>query len=216
MKLKTALLAMVLFLMAACDNTTENSLKEPDSSQEEQAVEREINTEEEQYVFKLGEGVEIKVLEDKTSASISYLTIVPDGFENSNDIIRIGETDPVSEVFLEDLNNDGFKEIYIITTGAGSGSYGTVYGAVSNADKSLTPVYVRKVEESDIGGEWLDGYRGHDRFYIDGNLLVREFPLYSDDDSNAAPEGGKAKVYYTLKQGEAGWMLEPVQKKIEK
>ena len=35
---------------------------------------------------------------------------------------------PISDVFVADLDGNGFDEIYIIITSAGSGSYGTVMG----------------------------------------------------------------------------------------
>jgi heat shock protein HslJ len=53
----------------------------------------------------------------------------------------------------------GFDEIYIVTTAAGSGSYGTMLGFASNKDKSLSMIHFPDVREGD---ETFEGYMGHD------------------------------------------------------
>jgi hypothetical protein len=50
------------------------------------------------------------------------------------------DKDPISDVFVADLDDNGLDEIYIITTSAGSDSYGTVLRFTSNKDKSLCHV----------------------------------------------------------------------------
>ena len=55
------------------------------------------------------------------------------------------------------------------------------------------------------------GYMGHDVFTIEGQKLVRSFPLYNEGDTNHKPTGGKRKLIYGLYPGEAMWQL-----KIEK
>jgi len=49
---------------------------------------------------------------------------------------------------------------------------------------------------------------GHDEFAIIENTLARRFPLFKEGDTNAAPSGGKRQVHYSLKPGEAGWVLQ--------
>jgi hypothetical protein len=116
--------------------------------------------------------------------------------------------DPISDIFLSDLDGNGFNEIYIITTSAGSGSYGTVLGFASNKDKSLSMINFPEVHEGDNN---FKGYMGHDTFKIADRKLVRIFPIYNQGDTNQNPTGGKRKLVYGLYSGEAIWQL-----KIEK
>jgi hypothetical protein len=116
--------------------------------------------------------------------------------------------DPISDIFLSDLDGNGFDEIYIITTSAGSGSYGTVLGLASNKDKSLSMINFPEVHEGDNN---FKGYMGHDTFKIADRKLVRIFPIYNQGDTNQNPTGGKRKLVYGLYSGETIWQL-----KIEK
>jgi hypothetical protein len=116
--------------------------------------------------------------------------------------------DPISDIFLSDLDGNGFNEIYIITTSAGSGSYGTVLGFASNKNKSLSMINFPEVHEGDNN---FKGYMGHDTFKIADRKLVRIFPIYNQGDTNQNPTGGKRKLVYGLYSGEAIWQL-----KIEK
>ena len=118
------------------------------------------------------------------------------------------DKDPITDIFLSDLDGNGFDEIYIIITSAGSGSYGTVLGFASNKDKSLSMINFPEVQEGDIH---FKGYMGHDTFKIEERKLVRIFPIYNKGDTNQNPTGGKRKLIYGLYPGEAMWQL-----KIEK
>jgi len=135
--------------------------------------------------------------------SLATIEVRTEGFEHN-----IGEVfedrDPISEVFVADLDSNGFDEIYIVTTAAGSGSYGTVLGFASNKDKSLSMIHFPEMREGD---ETFEGYMGHDSFTIEGRKLVRMFPLYTKSDTNDKPTGGKRKLVYGLVPGEAGWQL---------
>ena len=103
---------------------------------------------------------------------------------------------------MADLDGNGFDEIYIITTSAGSGSYGTVLGLASNNDKSLSLI---NFPETRKGDENFEGYMGHDTFRIEGQKLVRIFPVYNKGDTNENPTGGRRKLVYGLYPGEAMW-----------
>jgi len=138
--------------------------------------------------------------------SLSTIEISTKGFEHNYAEIY-EDTDRVSEVLVADLDGNGFDEIYIITTSAGSGSYGTVLGFASNKDKSLSRIHFPDQEEN----ENFEGYMGHDTFKIEDQKLVRIFPVYREGDTNKNPTGGKRKLVYGLYPGEAMWQL-----KIEK
>lgn len=45
------------------------------------------------------------------------------------------------------------------------------------------------------------GYRGGDRFKIEGHLIVRTFPVYLDGDQDGKPTGGSRSLKYGYKEG---------------
>ena len=135
--------------------------------------------------------------------SLATIEVRTEGFEH--DFRELFEDqNPVSDVFVADLDGNGFDEIYIITTAAGSGSYGTVLGFASNKDKSLSMIHFPETREGD---EKFEGYMGHDSFAIEGGKLVRIFPVYNPGDTNATRTGGRRKLFYGLFPGEAMWQL---------
>ena len=139
----------------------------------------------------------------RAGRSLTTIEVRTEGFEhNFGEVFE--DRDPISDVFVADLDGNGFDEIYIVTTAAGSGSYGNVLGFASNKDKSLSMIYFPEIREGDAH---FDGYMGHDSFRIEGRKLVRIFPVYGKGDTNEKPTGGKRKLVYGLVPGEAGWQL---------
>jgi len=112
----------------------------------------------------------------------------------------------VSGVEAEDLNADGYPEVYVYVTSAGSGSYGSLIAFASNQNRSISPIYLPPLEDDP---EAARGYMGHDRFVVGEGALVRNFPVYQAGDTNAAPTGGTRQIQYRLEAGEAGWQLVP-------
>jgi heat shock protein HslJ len=135
--------------------------------------------------------------------SIGTIEVRTEGFEhNFKEVFE--DRDPISDVFVADLDGNGFDEIYIVTTAAGSGSYGTILGFASNKDKSLSMIHFPEIRKGDSN---FEGYMGHDTFKIEGRKLVRIFPVYQEEDTNENPTGGRRKLLYGLIPGEAGWQL---------
>jgi len=135
--------------------------------------------------------------------SLSTIKVRTGGFEHEFQEV-FPDRDPVTDVFMADLDGDGFDEIYIVTAAAGSGSYGTILGFASNKDKSLSMIHF---PETQTGDENFKGYMGHDTFKIEDQKLVRMFPLYKNGDTNENPTGGRRKLVYGLYPGEAMWQL---------
>lgn len=159
--------------------------------------------------YKTKTGKTFIVSEEKTSASISNISIATDGFTFVNETLHLEESDPIAKVSIADLNKDGFDEIFIITKSAGSGSYATIYGYSSNKDKSVTDIIVPEISQSDlVEGAIFSGYQGHDSIYISKNKLFRKFPIYEEGDKNCCPTGGDRTIQYVLKKGEAYWRLQ--------
>jgi hypothetical protein len=135
--------------------------------------------------------------------SLSTIEISTKDFEHNYPAIY-QDRDPISEVFVADLDGNGFDEIYIITISSGSGSYGTVLGFASNKDKSLSMINFPEILERD---ENFKGYMGHDTFKMEDQKLLRTFPIYNEGDTNQNPTGGTRKLVYGLYPGEAIWQL---------
>jgi hypothetical protein len=115
--------------------------------------------------------------------------------------LRFSDLDPLSKVLVGDLDKNGFDELYVITTAAGSGSYGNLRGFASLRDKSIGLVNLPELAESDMAkGGMFEGYEGHDEFNIVNNELVRTFPIKSD-------KGTKRTVVYKMVPGEAAYQL---------
>jgi len=212
---KLILTMMVFAVLVSCDDKDKAAAKK-EVQKAEQAVEKTADKAAD-AVKKAGNKVSDLFKDYKTKSGKSFtvdqegegsmvnVKITPKGFE-VNEPIVLKDVDPVSKVFMADLNKDGFEEIYVVTNSAGSGTAATLYAYVSNRDKSVTPVYVQEVTEKDLKGAFK-GYMGHDTFYVENGRLYRKFPVYKEGDSNANPTGGEKVIEYVLKPGEASWQL---------
>ncbi|MDT0553769.1 hypothetical protein [Urechidicola vernalis] len=141
------------------------------------------------------------------SASLASLIIETKGFKINNEF-TLTDIDPVMEIKVTDLDNNGYDELYIITRSAGSGSYATVYGYASNQDKSVTPIYIPEFTEKDFEeGALFEAYQGHDTFVFENDRLIRYFPIYLSEDINSEPVEYQEEVIYKLEKGEASWQL---------
>jgi len=131
------------------------------------------------------------------SASINKVDIISKYFKE--DISIKMETDPITDVFLTDLDKNGYEELYLITTSAGSGSYGKIYAFISVMDIRIIQRSIPEISEDETKkGAQFEGYMGHDTFYVKDSLIVREFPLYKEKDSNVNPTGKIKRIFYTL------------------
>ena len=139
--------------------------------------------------------------------SLSTIKISTQDFENNYQEIY-EDRNPISNVFVTDLDVNSFDEIYIFTISAGSSSFGTILGFASNKDKSLSMINFPEIQEGDKN---FEGYMGHDVFKIEKRKLIRIFPIYNEGNTNQNPTGGKRKLVYGLYTGEAMWQL-----KVEK
>jgi hypothetical protein len=166
------------------------------------------NAQEYQMEYQTKTGKTIFITETHPNGqSISNIKVVSQDFEyNLNETIQ--DADPVREVIIADLDGNGFDEIYIFTTSAGSGSHGNVIAFSSNKDKSLSMINFPDIQEGD---KRFAGYMGHDSFVIINRKLRRGFPVYLEGDSNSKSTGGRRAITYGLSPGEAARQL-----KIEK
>ena len=143
-------------------------------------------------------------LQANAGGSINQLRIQPTGLAVDNSEIRAELDGTAYRAEIADLDSNGWPEIYVFVSSAGSGSYGSLAAYAVNNGKSITPIYLPPLEQSP---ELMEGYMGHDEFALTENRLLRSFPIYRQDDSNAAPTGGTRQLQYRLEPGEAGWIL---------
>ena len=206
----------VLTLLVSCDQKKATDNQEAPKTETKTETKTEIKTEIKKITkssgivsreFKTKTGKIFIINEEKPSTSISKITVTPKGFIEVNETLKMEESDPFDYALVADINGDSFDELYIITRGAGSGSYATIYGFSSNSDKSVTPIYVPELSDDDFVA-LFKGYMGHDKFYVEGNKLLRKYPVYKKEDTNANPTGGDNILEYKLKMGEASWILE--------
>lgn len=213
---KIFLTMSVLTLLVSCDQKKATDNQEAPKTETKTETKTEIKTEIKKITkssgivsreFKTKTGKIFIINEEKPSTSISKITVTPKGFIEVNETLKMEESDPFDYALVADINGDSFDELYIITRGAGSGSYATIYGFSSNSDKSVTPIYVPELSDDDFVA-LFKGYMGHDKFYVEGNKLLRKYPVYKKEDTNANPTGGDNILEYKLKMGEASWILE--------
>lgn len=138
------------------------------------------------------------------NGSLNKVIIFSEGLKQINNPIEREIDGTVTGAEIADLNSDGSPELYIYTTSAGSGSYGSLIAYAVNKKKSATEIFLPDITEDK---KLSAGYMGHDEFSIVESTLVRRFPIYKDGDTNAKATGGLRQVNYKLKPGEAGWIL---------
>lgn len=138
--------------------------------------------------------------------SINHLTLGVEGLKQKAEPIHREIDGTITGAEVADLNVDGFPEVYVYVTSAGSGSYGSVIAFSSNKNKSLSEIYVTPIEKIKKASK---GYLGHDEFRVVESRLIRRFPVYRKGDVNARATGGMRQIQYKLKAGEAGWLLVP-------
>lgn len=191
---------LVPLFIVACSNKT-NKNAEPQINKSDKVETKEFKT-------KSGK-VFVVYFDYSMGASICELKIETRDFTAANNTYKIGSIDRVEEIFLADLDANGFEEIYVITRSSGSGSYSNIYGLASNKDKSASLIYVPPISETQKKpGGIFDGFMGHNSFKLEGGKLINTFPVYKNADTNAKPSGGTKSLKYELVAGEATWILQ--------
>ena len=195
---------LIVIVLTSCQNSKDKKTNNLDTDEAEDKIE--IS----QYQTQSGKQF-IVYADYSKGASICDLKIETKDFTKVNTIHKLGLTDPITNVFITDLDENGFEEIFVITTSAGSGSYSNIFGIASNKDKSATPIYIPKPSQKQLGqGDIFEGYRGHNKFSVENEIITNTFPRYNEADTNATPTGKNKKLSYTLFAGEAGWILQVI------
>lgn len=143
-------------------------------------------------------------LQATSGSSISTLSLTPSGLAYDSETKKETLDGNAYLAELADLDGNGWPEVYVYVSSAGSGSYGSLVGYAVNNGKSATPVYLPPLDQTPGA---TAGYMGHDLFRVGENRLLRRFPLYLPGDTNSRPGGGMRQLQYRLEAGEAGWVL---------
>jgi hypothetical protein len=143
-------------------------------------------------------------VESPNEGSINQVTVRAETPEGALEPMVAEADGTITSVEVEDLNADGYPEIYVYINSAGSGSYGSLIAYASNHNKSLSQIYLPPIADDPAVAR---GYMGHDEFAVGEGTLLRRFPLYRENDVNAGPTGGTRQLQYKLEAGEAGWVL---------
>jgi hypothetical protein len=139
--------------------------------------------------------------------SQNTLRIVPSGAVHNVRNIEQQIDGSVIGAEVADLDGNGTPEIYVFVQSAGSGSYGAVVGYTINTGATTSPIAIPELTDDPKASA---GYMGRDRFSMTRDRLVRQFPIYREGDSNAAPSGGTRQVQYRLVRRDATWALQLV------
>jgi hypothetical protein len=145
------------------------------------------------------------------AGSLNQLSLQVTGLSNGARSVAHEVDGAVYRAELADLDANGWPEVYIYISSAGSGSYGSLVAYAVNTGRSISPIYLPRIVDNDAANE---GYMGHDEFAVVETRLVRRFPVYRPGDTNREPTGGMRQLQYRLVAGEAGWQLE-VDKVVE-
>jgi hypothetical protein len=139
----------------------------------------------------------------------SLVNLVADvyGFGDDTLTFDFGEVDPVLELRTEDLDHDGFQELYVVTQSVGPEKYGTILGLYSAQDSSVVVISFEGATPYTLKeGEPYAEYAGHDRFRFEKGNLTNTFPV----DGNQ--EGTYRSVKYELVKGTMTMRLRPARK----
>jgi len=133
-----------------------------------------------------------KKLKTKNGDKITITELHPLGFSLSTikinilgnkDTIILRDIDNVKTILLKDLNSDNYDELYIITQSAGSGSYGFIY-AYTIKNSQLIKINIQP-DSLFNSTNYFKGYMGHDSYTFNKSKLIRTFPIYNKNSTNA-------------------------------
>ena len=108
------------------------------------------------------QGVTFQV-ESPNEGSINLVTVRAETPEGKLGPMEVEADGSITNVEVEDLNADGYPEIYVYVNSAGSGSYGSLIAYASNRNRSLSEIYLPPLEDDPDASR---GYMGHDTFAV--------------------------------------------------
>ncbi|WP_419803585.1 hypothetical protein [Mucilaginibacter sp.] len=99
----------------------------------------------------------------------------------------------ITDVYNTDMDMDGNPEILIRVKAKDTTAYTHIYAFEYQDNKA------QKLDFPKLTSSQRKGYRGEDNFYIKEGILMREFPVFDGNGSNAKPTGEKRILEYGLR-----------------
>lgn len=93
------------------------------------------------------------------------------------------------EAFATDLDGDAAPELLLWIVSSGTSAEGEMHGWRFAAGGDALALRVPALD-----ADTMIGWRGRDQWGIQGDAVVRSFPLYRDEDDNARPTAGFVRV----------------------
>lgn len=129
------------------------------------------------------------------SASVGGYLILRSDSTHLNYRSVSGELDgKIVDVWDMDLDSDGNPELYIQARGEGKGSYLNMY-IYEYSDGGSN----QQIRFPDLSSALKKGYKGDDSVFIKDGKLIREFPVFDENDSTSAVKAGIRKIEYSLR-----------------
>ena len=140
-------------------------------------------------------------VESPNDSSINPVTVRALSGEDTFAEERMEADGTIAGVEVEDLNADGYPEVYIYVTSAGSGTYGSLIAYVLNRNRSISPISLPPLEDH---ADAARGYMGYYRFVVGGGSLVRHFPILQGRGYQRRADGRHAADPVPLAGGRSG------------
>lgn len=129
------------------------------------------------------------------------LSIRPIGFESpANQNMSLPVRGRISEVQVDDLNNDGNADLVLFIYSDSAAIHGTVLALISDGTKSILPC---ALPDPALDGKINKGYKGYDQYMLLEGTLLLKFPVFKPDDKDK-PTGGHRVVQYAFARNENG------------
>lgn len=131
-------------------------------------------------------------------ASKGMYAIIRRGADNKQDTIVKGIREGIiKDVWLTKLDSKNQNEVIIITRTPDSTAVGNLFAYAVRGNEMIQLKY-----SGFLGDMMSANYHGQDSFYVQGNQIIRTFPLYADGDAVCCPSGGGIKIPYSIKGDE--------------
>ena len=137
-----------------------------------------------------------KIICPNKSVDKNQVSLKPIGFESEARDMEFYVRGRIKSVQIDDFNNDGFPDLFIISDGSGNpNEYVNIFAITSVENKSYAPIYFPDIRDD---SKLRDGYRGHDEFSLMEGTVLRSFPVFKADDNPDKPTGGKRVIQYRM------------------
>ncbi len=139
------------------------------------------------------------------SVDRNLATITPIGFDKDVREFSFEIRGRVTKAEVDDINRDGFPDlVFYVYNNNDSIPKGTVIGVSSENNETVSPIIFPDIYDDP---KLRIGYKGYDEFFLMEGYLVRRFPVFSSDSTQAAPAKKGTlmrQIQYMVVSGERG------------